>query len=34
MPTADSFNALGIGNGFPFNPDKRDVSGFDKWQTF
>jgi len=33
MPTADSFNALGIGNGFPFNPDKRDVSGFDKWQT-
>ena len=33
MPEAESFNALGKGNGFPFCPAKGDVSGFDYWVT-
>ena len=33
MPTADSFFALGMGNGFPFCPPKVDVSGDDLWST-
>lgn len=33
MPTADSFTALGRGNGFPFCPTNVDVSGFDHWVT-
>lgn len=33
MPTADSFTALGRGNGFPFCATKVDVSGFDNWIT-
>jgi len=36
MPTADSFTALGMGNGFPFCPTKLDVTetdsgGYDVW---
>lgn len=33
MPTADSFTALGAGNGFPFCPPKVDVSSDDLWST-
>lgn len=33
MPTADSFTALGKGNGFPFCLDKIDVSEYDYWVT-
>jgi hypothetical protein len=33
MPTADSFFALGMGNGFPFCPPKVDVSSDDLWST-
>jgi hypothetical protein len=33
MPTADSFTALGMGNGFPFCPPKVDVSSNDLWST-
>jgi hypothetical protein len=33
MPTADSFTALGMGNGFPFCPPKVDVSSYDLWST-
>tara|TARA_R110001592_G_scaffold201108_1_gene450163 strand:- start:341 stop:1237 length:897 start_codon:yes stop_codon:yes gene_type:complete len=33
MPTADSFTALGRGNGFPFCPSKVDVSLFSNWIT-
>jgi hypothetical protein len=33
MPTADSFKALGMGNGFPFCPAKVDVSSNDLWST-
>jgi len=33
MPTADSFIALGRGNGFPFCAPKQDVSGFTNWIT-
>jgi hypothetical protein len=33
MPTADSFTALGMGNGFPFCPAKLDVSSRDLWST-
>lgn len=33
MPTADSFKALGQGNGFAFNPTKVNVASYDKWQT-
>ncbi len=31
MPTADSFFALGMGNGFPFCPTKVDVTEVDSW---
>eukprot|EP00918_Siedleckia_nematoides_P084689 GHVU01186095.1.p1 GENE.GHVU01186095.1~~GHVU01186095.1.p1 ORF type:complete len:297 (-),score=18.17 GHVU01186095.1:157-1047(-) len=30
---ADPFTALGLGNGFPFCPQKADVSGETKWVT-
>ena len=33
MPTADSFTALGRGNGFPFCASKIDVSEYDNWIT-
>jgi len=33
MPTADSFTALGRGNGFPHCPTKVDVSVYDNWVT-
>ena len=33
MPTADSFTALGRGNGFPFCASRVDVSSFDFWVT-
>lgn len=33
MPTATSFTAFAQGNGLGFVPLKRDVSGYDKWQT-
>jgi hypothetical protein len=33
MPTADSFAALGKGNGFPSCLDKLDVSPYDYWIT-
>jgi hypothetical protein len=33
MPTADPFFALGMGNGFPFCPNKVNVSGKDLWST-
>ncbi len=33
MLTADSFTALGRGNGFPFCASKVDVSSFDFWVT-
>jgi len=33
MPTADSFIALGRGNGFPFCPTSVDVSIYDHWVT-
>ena len=33
MPTADSFTALGKGNGFRFCPPGVDVSGYDHWIT-
>ena len=33
MPTAESFTALGAGNGFPFCPWKVDVSSEGKWTT-
>ena len=33
MPIADSFTALGRGNGFPFCATKKDVSVFDNWIT-
>jgi len=33
MPTADSFTALGRGNGFPFCATKKNVSGFTNWIT-
>ena len=33
MPTATEFTALGKGNGFPFCPDKIDVSLDYKWVT-
>ena len=34
MPVAESFNALGAGNGFPECITKVDVSSFDYWTTF
>ena len=34
MPVATSFNALGVGNGFPFCPTKVNVTGIDYWSTF
>lgn len=34
MPQTTSFQALGAGNGFPFCPDKVDVSVYDHWTTF
>ncbi len=34
MPTAESFNALGVGNGFPACITKVNVSTYDKWTTF
>lgn len=33
MPTADTFTALGVGNGFPSCLDKIDVSPYDYWIT-
>jgi hypothetical protein len=33
MPTAESFNALGVGNGFPRCLNKVDVSVYDRWIT-
>ena len=33
MPTAESFNALGAGNGFVACLRKVDVSGYDHWTT-
>lgn len=33
MPTADSFTALGRGNGFPYCIPTRDVSTYDYWTT-
>ena len=33
MPTADTFTALGRGNGFPFCPTKVNVSPYDYWST-
>ena len=33
MPKADTFTALGRGNGFGFCPKKVDVSEFDNWIT-
>lgn len=33
MPVATSFTALGRGNGFPFCPEKQDVSSYDLWST-
>lgn len=33
MPEAQKFMSRGRGNGFPFCPEKVDVSGFDFWTT-
>ena len=33
MPTAESFTALGVGNGFSFCPTKVDVSSYALWTT-
>jgi hypothetical protein len=33
MPEAESFNALGVGNGFTTCLNKVDVSGYDYWTT-
>ena len=33
MPEATPFTALGNGNGFPFCPEKIDVSSYDRWVT-
>jgi len=33
MPEATPFTALGVGNGFPFCPNKFNVSDYDYWTT-
>lgn len=33
MPTADKFEALGMGNGFPFCPQRLDVENWEHWTT-